>query len=133
MFQSDKNNSGKMSSILGPELEIHGNVKVSGSLLVYGKIYGDIESKGAINTANGSFVKGNIHAQEAAISGEVEGDINATKKVVLGSKSYLKGNLKAGTLTIEEGAKFDGSCTMVTPGSNNKRPAPNESEAPKAS
>tara|TARA_B100001250_G_C19404298_1_gene616127 strand:- start:93 stop:494 length:402 start_codon:yes stop_codon:yes gene_type:complete len=133
MFQSDKNNSGKMSSILGPELEIHGNVKVSGSLLIYGKIYGDIESKGAINTANGSFVKGNILAQEAAISGEVEGDINVTKKVVLGSKSYLKGNLTAGTLTIEEGAKFDGSCTMVSPGSRTENPKTKEPENTSAS
>ena len=41
MFQSDKTGNkmnSKTSSILGPELEILGDVKVSGSLLIYGKV-----------------------------------------------------------------------------------------------
>ena len=42
MFQSDKLDNNKTSSILGPELEIHGDVIVSGSLLIYGKIFGNI-------------------------------------------------------------------------------------------
>ena len=40
MFQSDKLDN-KMSSILGPELEIKGDVKVAGSLLIYGKVLGN--------------------------------------------------------------------------------------------
>ena len=51
MFQSVKTES-KSSSILGPELEIHGDVKVSGSLLIYGKIFGNIQSNGTVQTAN---------------------------------------------------------------------------------
>ena len=45
MFQLDKTENkinSKTSSILGPELEIHGDVKVSGSLLIYGKVFGNI-------------------------------------------------------------------------------------------
>ena len=112
MFQSDKPDS-KISSILGPELEIHGDVKVSGSLLIYGKVFGNIESRGTVRTANGSHVKGNITARDAAISGHVEGDLLVEKKVTLGDTSLLTGNLKAAILTIEEGAKFDGVCSMV--------------------
>ena len=112
MFQSDKPDS-KTSSILGPELEIHGDVKVSGSLLIYGKIFGNIHSNGAVQTANGSVINGNISAKEAAISGKVDGDLDIEKKVTLGDTSYLTGNLKASILTIEEGAKFDGVCSMA--------------------
>ena len=65
MFQSEKPES-KTSSILGPELEIHGDVKVSGSLLIYGKVFGSIQSNGAVRTANGSVVNGNISAKEAS-------------------------------------------------------------------
>ena len=115
MFQSDKGDkklNNKTSSILGPELEIHGDVKVSGSLLIYGKVFGNIKSNGAVRTANGSEVTGNIVANEATIGGNVDGDIEAEKKVTLGDTSILKGNLKASILTIEEGAKFEGVCSM---------------------
>ena len=112
MFQSEKPES-KTSSILGPELEIHGDVKVSGSLLIYGKVFGSIHSSGAVRTANGSVVNGNISAKEAAIGGKVDGDLDIEKKVTLGDTSFLTGNLKAAILTIEEGAKFDGVCSML--------------------
>ena len=112
MFQSVKPES-KSSSILGPELEIHGDVKVSGSLLIYGKVFGNIQSSGAVQTANGSVVNGNISARDASISGKVDGDLDVEKKVILGDTSHLSGNLKASILTIEEGAKFDGVCSMV--------------------
>ena len=112
MFQSVKPES-KSSSILGPELEIHGDVKVSGSLLIYGKVFGNIRSSGAVQTANGSVVNGNISARDVSISGKVDGDLDVEKKVVLGDTSNLSGNLKASILTIEEGAKFDGVCSMA--------------------
>jgi len=115
MFQSDKTDhkiNSKTSSILGPELEIHGDVKVSGSLLIYGKVYGNIHSNGTVRTANGSSVKGNISAKEATIGGKLDGDLNVDKKATLGDTSLLTGNLKAAILTIEEGAKFEGVCNM---------------------
>ena len=34
-------------------------------------------------------------------------------KIILGSESQLSGNLKSGTLVIEEGAKFAGTCDMA--------------------
>tara|TARA_B100002051_G_scaffold94759_1_gene90505 strand:+ start:703 stop:1119 length:417 start_codon:yes stop_codon:yes gene_type:complete len=112
MFQSKKINS-NISSILGPEVEIRGDVNVTGDLLIYGKVFGNINSKGTVNSANGSLVKGNITAGNASISGEVQGDLDIESKVVLGKNSYLSGNLKAAIITIEEGAKFDGMCKMI--------------------
>jgi len=111
MFQSN-NTDNNMSSILGPELEIKGDVKVEGSLLIYGKVFGNIISKGSIRTSKGSFVEGNFTAREASISGEVIGDLDIASKVNLGKSSILKGNLKASILTIEEGATFEGICNM---------------------
>ncbi len=102
-----------MSSILGPEVEINGDVKVTGDLLIYGKVYGNIISEGAINSAKGSLIKGDISAKNASISGTVEGNLDIQLKVVLGKNSYLTGNLKAAIITIEEGAKFDGMCSMI--------------------
>jgi cytoskeletal protein CcmA (bactofilin family) len=124
MFQSKKINS-NISSILGPEVEIRGDVNVTGDLLIYGKVFGNINSKGTVNSANGSLVKGNITAGNASISGEVQGDLDIESKVVLGENSYLSGNLKAAIITIEEGAKFDGMCKMIQ---DNKHAQENDTE-----
>ena len=102
-----------MGSILGPELTIDGNVNVDGSLLIYGTVNGNIESHGSVRTAKGSKVKGDITGNEAHICGLVEGNLIIDGKIILGSESQLTGNLKSGTLVIEEGAKFAGTCDMA--------------------
>ena len=103
----------QISSILSPEVEIQGDVKVAGSILIYGKIVGKLESQGTVRTAKGSYIKGNIHAKDAQISGKVEGDLLVSDKVTLGNSAYLAGNLNAKILVVEEGAQFDGIVNMV--------------------
>ena len=110
MFQSDKKNN--MSSILGPEIEVNGDLKIKGDILIYGTVLGNVECKGKVHTSKGSLINGNISAKSAYINGKVEGDLFADEKVVLAKFSELKGNLVSNILTIEEGAKFDGICRM---------------------
>ena len=112
MFQSKKINN-SISSLLGPELKIEGNISVNGDLLIYGEVNGSINCKGTINSSKGSVVKGNIHAENASVNGEIEGDLEVEGKALLGKGSHLKGNLQAAIITIEEGAKFDGMCQML--------------------
>ena len=111
MFQLSKANN-NISSILGPEVEINGDVNVSGDLIIYGIVNGDILSKGEVVSAKGSTVNGNICAKNASLSGAVKGDLEIESKVILGKFSHVTGNLKAAIITIEEGAKFDGMCSM---------------------
>ena len=103
----------EMGSILGPELTIDGDVKVTGSLLIYGTVNGNIKSQASIRTAKGSIVKGDIIGNNAEIHGVVEGDLIIDGKILLGNESAVNGNLKSGTLVIQEGAKFAGSCDMT--------------------
>tara|TARA_Y100001970_G_scaffold286917_1_gene410275 strand:- start:210 stop:605 length:396 start_codon:yes stop_codon:yes gene_type:complete len=112
MFQLSKS-SNNISSILGPEVEINGDVNVSGDLIIYGVVNGDILSKGEVVSAKGSVVNGNICANNASLSGTVKGNLEIESKVILGKSSHVAGNLKAAIITIEEGAKFDGMCNMI--------------------
>ena len=124
MFQSDKKNNTKnnMSSILGPEIEVKGDLNITGDILIYGTVLGNVECKGEVRTSKGSLIKGNVNAKSAYINGKVEGDLFADEKVVLAKFSELKGNLVSNILTIEEGAKFDGVCNMQSnPQSINKQ------------
>jgi len=117
MFQSD-NKQSALGTILAPEIDINGDINVSGNIIVYGKVNGNIISTGTVNTAKGSVIAGNIKSQAAFISGEVQGDVEVEKKVVLGPSCKLTGNVRAAIITIEEGANFDGMCSML----QNKEP-----------
>ncbi len=46
------------------------------------------------------------------ISGEVTGDVTAKSKVELQSSAKLRGNIRTGVLKIDEGALFEGNCSM---------------------
>ena len=120
MFQSNNSNNG-ISSILGSELKIDGDISVSGDLLIYGKVNGNINCKGTVNSAKDSIVQGNIHAKNAVISGKITGDLIVDLKATLGKGSHLEGNLQASIITIEEGARFDGMCNMVKKEATNKQ------------
>ena len=109
MFQQNNNS---MSSIIGSDLEIRGDINIKGDLLVYGTVDGNINCEGMVTTAKESHINGNINTIYADISGVVSGDLEAKQKVSLSSTARLKGNLLATILVIEEGASFNGLCKM---------------------
>ena len=120
MFQK---NGSTMSSIIGPDLEIQGDINIKGDLLVYGTVNGNIDCKGIITTAKGSIIKGHITTAYRDVSGMIEGNIEAKHKVSLSSSAVLKGDLKASILVIEEGASFNGLCGMNSSQIKNKKVA----------
>ena len=101
-----------MSSIIGSDLSINGDISVKGNLLIYGKINGNVICNGILTMSKGSLVKGDVKTLNADISGTVEGNLEAKEKVSLSSASVLNGNLLASILVIEDGASFNGLCTM---------------------
>ena len=119
MFQQ---NSNSMSSIIGPDLEVKGDINIKGDLLIYGKVDGNINCEGLVTTAKGSTVKGYVKTKLADISGTIEGNLEAREKVSLSSTSILHGDLLASILVIEEGASFSGLCKMTSQSSASKAP-----------
>ena len=119
MFQQNKNT---MSSIIGPDLEVKGDINIKGDLLIYGKVDGNITCEGLVTTAKNSVVKGYIKTKFADISGQIEGDLEVQQKASLSSTSILEGNLLASILVIEEGASFSGLCKMTSKSNTSKVP-----------
>ena len=77
MFQSNsmKNN---MSSILGPEVEISGDVKVTGDLLIYGKVYGNISGDQLI-IEEGGIYKGKVNMDVISSKNSYEGEFQLNR------------------------------------------------------
>jgi len=108
----------KINSILGPEVEVNGDVKVVGSILIYGIVNGNIIASGTVRTAKGSSVNGNIDSRDAIISGEIKGDLTVENKATLEHDCILNGNLTTSIVVVDEGATFKGLCNMIGSGSS---------------
>src|SRR3954464_14211343 len=108
------NGTGGSKNVLGPDVEIKGNLKFSGELTCEGKIDGEIQTDGVLNLGDSAVVNGNINAQNVVVRGKINGNINAKEKIDIKTKAELFGDIRASKLSVEEGVTFVGK-TEVNP------------------
>lgn len=99
-------------TMIGADANLEGSVTLNGGLIVFGKIKGNVITKGPVRIARTAQVIGNITASDIQIGGIIEGNITVDDRIVLGSKSTVKGDMIYRRLYIEEGAKFSGRCDL---------------------
>ena len=103
-----------VQTMIGAEAVVNGPIKLRGGIIVYGKIYGDIHTEGPVRITLSGEVIGDIQASDAHIGGRTQGNVTVSNRIVLGRKSELKGDLIYHSLVIEDGAQFEGSCTVIS-------------------
>lgn len=104
----------KVGTVIGAGTSFDGDLASPEAVRIDGVINGNCTcEKKLILSAEGQ-VKGNISAQSVIISGKVDGDIVVSGKLELLSTGKIAGNITASSIVIDEGACFDGRCTMTT-------------------
>lgn len=96
----------------GPELS--GEISFRDMLRVNGHIAGTVYSKiGTLIVDDSATVQANIEVGVAIVSGTVQGDIVARERVEIGPTAKIYGNIWTRSISIKDGAVFDGICTML--------------------
>lgn len=93
-------------SIIGPELQITGNLISRGEVQIEGEVQGDIHGSHVI-VGERAVVTGGIVADEVVVRGHVMGSVRG-KRVLLQSTCRVEGDVYHLTLAIEQGAYFEG-------------------------
>lgn len=93
-------------SVIGRDLCVVGTIRSDGNVRIEGRVEGDVTSR-ALTVGVSATLIGDVTAGIAEIHGTVEGDVTADT-VVLGRTARLKGDITQRSLTIENGADFDG-------------------------
>ncbi len=106
---------GETLTLIGPETSFHGVLTVKGSLRVEGMVEGDISDASSVQIGKGGRIKGNVAAEVVSIAGEVEGDVVASGNLELLAGGRVIGRIRTPRLRIEEGASFEGQCSMGAP------------------
>ncbi len=101
------------SAVIGPGIEISGDVTASANLDINGRIMGNIvQSSHDVDIGESGKVSANISAKMVKVAGEVEGDIVGSEKVLISKTGKVRGNIVAPRVQLEDGALFRGSIDM---------------------
>jgi cytoskeletal protein CcmA (bactofilin family) len=115
---------GRLSGFVGHGTTLTGETNFQMMLRVDGHLTGTVMSDGGtlIVGANGQ-VDANVAVAVATINGAVNGDIIATERIQLGRTARVMGNISTPKLMVEDGAVFEGGCTMMQARENQERAA----------
>ncbi len=108
-------------SIIGPDVEITGNVKCESHIQLNGKLNGDLNCGGLASIGRESAIKGNVQTESIALSGALNGNITARDKIDLKSTARLHGDIRARRLTVEDGVTFVGKVEVNPTGSGGSK------------
>jgi cytoskeletal protein CcmA (bactofilin family) len=102
----------KLATIIGKGTQVNGDLTVESSIRVDGKVTGNITVSDTLVLGKEGEVTGQVHAKFAMLGGKVHGNVNVANKVLLESNASVIGDIKASILVVDEGAVFDGKCSM---------------------
>ena len=102
----------KQLSVLGPTLVFKGELSAEEDLLIQGRVEGSIQHNQSLTVGKEGSVKANIKAQYITVEGTVEGDLFGTKAVLVREGGDVRGNIFSPTVSLVEGARFNGSVDM---------------------
>jgi Integral membrane protein CcmA involved in cell shape determination len=105
---------GKLSGFVGHGTSLTGDTSFQMMLRVDGHLTGTVASDGGtLIVGNSGQLDANISVGVANVNGTINGDVVATEKIHLGRTAQVVGNITTPKLVIEDGAIFEGGCTMV--------------------
>jgi cytoskeletal protein CcmA (bactofilin family) len=92
--------------------QLLGDIKVENDLRVEGYLKGTVEVGGMLILGPTGKIEGQVTARSATVAGQILGNLKGHEKIVLEAKSALVGDLQTRELVINEGAMFQGNCSM---------------------
>lgn len=110
--KSTEQTNTKISSIIGADMVVEGNIRAKETVRIEGSITGNVETEGALIISATGKVKGNIKGSSVVVGGVLEGDLSSNGKTEVISTGKVIGNMRTKSLIVDENAVFQGQCIM---------------------
>lgn len=91
---------------------IEGKFSSKDSLRLDGQVNGEVDCQSRLVMGESGKVVGSVKATEAEIFGTIEGDLVIAGALNLRSTARIKGNISAKTMSVDEGAIYNGECRI---------------------
>ncbi len=116
MFEKVKNNDtellGKTNRIV-EGTSIIGDIVSKADFRLDGELIGNFTSQGKLVIGASGIVKGEIICHNADIEGEFQGKLKVLEILNIKGTAHIHGEIAVGKLSIEPGADFTATCTML--------------------
>ena len=100
----------KISSYLGKDTVLEGNLIFKGTFNLDCNFKGDISAPGTLVVGENGKIDSNIHVTSIICKGEIIGNIIAEERVEILSSGRVYGDIWAPIVVVKKGAIFEGNC-----------------------
>ncbi|MBI4482500.1 MAG: polymer-forming cytoskeletal protein [Acidobacteria bacterium] len=114
MFNKKKEDHEEICGFLGPETEVHGELRFTGAVRLDGRFQGNVTSQGTLIIGETGNVQADVRAQTIVVSGRIEGKAQAEQKIEILKTGKIYGDVATPRLVIQEGGILEGNCTMLS-------------------
>ncbi|MCS7228174.1 MAG: polymer-forming cytoskeletal protein, partial [Endomicrobia bacterium] len=104
----------EIETVIGENTVFQGTIKTKGSIRIDGRLEGNIIEASQVIVGTKGYIQGDITARSVIVGGKINGNITAVESIELQPGAQLLGDIHTSTLSIGEGAVFEGHCVMTS-------------------
>lgn len=104
--------------------KVSGKLAFGGSARIDGEVDGEITAKDRLYIGRLAIVTAQIKAASIIVAGKVSGDITGSQKIEIRPSAKVSGKLSAPVLIVQEGARFEGQCSMPEAAREDRKATP---------
>ncbi|MDC7225553.1 MAG: polymer-forming cytoskeletal protein [Spirochaetales bacterium] len=105
----------EIDTILAEDIDFTGKLGFDKSLMIKGRMKGDVKAEGDFYIGESAVVEARVEANIVSVKGTVHGNIYAYDRVEIFSCGHVDGDITAPDIIMESGCSFNGICTMKSP------------------
>lgn len=109
---STGNDSG-LTCVIAEGTVIEGAFKCTENVRLDGKITGEVQVDKKLVMGTTGFIHGTIDATNTAVQGKIQGNLHVKETLQLLATANINGDINANTLTVEEGAVYNGKVNVA--------------------
>ena len=98
-----KEDTSKIDTIIGKGASVQGDIEVSRSMMIEGKVEGNIKVGGQLILTKEAYVKGDVECDELVADGTIEGKVIARSRAEIQKHGKIIGEIHCKLLVVEEG------------------------------
>lgn len=115
MFNNNKKTPIKhdeIDTVIGAGTRFEGKVEATGIVRIDGVFVGEIATKGDIIIGDSGNAQGKLIAKNMIVAGVSQATLTCEGKLEVKASGKVYGDVQVDSITIEEGAIFQGNCQM---------------------
>ncbi len=110
---SSARSTSSTTAVIGPSIEVDGTLRGDEDLVIEGRVKGAVDlKKHSVTIGEQGDVQADIHAHTIYVDGSMDGNLVASERVVIRKSARIKGSVVSPRVSLEDGARFNGSIDM---------------------